>query len=219
MKIYELLEGKDRPMPKTDLRVGDHVTADTSKEQYPGGHKSRSGKVTRVGQTGVHIQPDDGGEREYHPYKIVKKTESMAEGHADQERKIFKKNGKPVGEVGIDRESSPGNGQWYMKCYAYNIDNAGYDSYEEAVAELKHCLKQGVEESATAGATSSASIGTVVNPHLSPGAARGKKSYTGSPGQSGTKAPPQPKPKAQKPTDNALNMKGTSIFGGPAIKR
>ena len=54
--------------------------------------------------------------------------------------------GKPVGEVGIDRESSPGNGQWYMKCYASNIDNAGYDSYEEAVAELKHCLKQGVAE-------------------------------------------------------------------------
>lgn len=64
----------------------------------------------------------------------------------DQQRKIFKKNGQPVGEVGIDRESSPGVGQWYMKCYAYNIDNSGYDSYEEAVEELKHCLKQGVAE-------------------------------------------------------------------------
>jgi len=73
-------------------------------------------------------------------------NESVAEGHADQQRKVFKKNGEPVGEVGIDRESSPGNGQWYMKCYAYDIDNAGYDSYEEAVAELKHCLKHGVAE-------------------------------------------------------------------------
>ena len=27
------------------------------------------------------------------------------------------------------------------------------------------------------------------------------------------------KPKKQKPTDNALDMKGTSIFGGPALKR
>lgn len=71
----KVAEAADRPMPKTDLRVGDHVVADTSKEQYPGGHKSRSGKVTRVGQTGVHIQPDDGGEREYHPYKIVKKSQ------------------------------------------------------------------------------------------------------------------------------------------------
>jgi hypothetical protein len=33
-----------------------------------------------------------------------------------------------------------------MKCYARNIDNAGYDSYEEAVEELKHCMKQGVAE-------------------------------------------------------------------------
>jgi len=74
------------------------------------------------------------------------KQKGVAEGHTDQQRKIFKKNGKPVGEVGIDRESSPGNGQWYMKCYAYDIDNAGYDSYEEAVEELKHCLKQGVAE-------------------------------------------------------------------------
>jgi hypothetical protein len=67
------------------------------------------------------------------------------EDHADQQRKIFKKNGKPVGEVGIDRESSPGNGQWYMTCYGV-VSYGGYNSYEEAVAELKHCLKQGVAE-------------------------------------------------------------------------
>ena len=70
----------------------------------------------------------------------------MAEGHADQQRRVFKKNGEPVGEVGIDRESSPGNGQWYMKHYASGKDLAGYDSYEEALAELKHCMKQGVAE-------------------------------------------------------------------------
>jgi hypothetical protein len=74
-----------------------------------------------------------------------KQQQGVAEGHADQERKIFKKNGKPVGEVGIDRESSPGNGQWYMTCYGV-VSYGGYDSYEEAVAELKHCLKQGVAE-------------------------------------------------------------------------
>ncbi len=74
-------------------------------------------------------------------------------------------------------------------------------------------------ESATAGATSSANIGTVDAPHISPGKARGKKSYTGSPGKSGTKSPAQPKPKKQKPTDNALDMK-TNIFGeGNFIKR
>jgi hypothetical protein len=86
----------------------------------------------------------------------------------------------------------------------------------------KHTVKKKkkkVKEAATAGATSSANIGVVPNPHLSPGKARGKKSYTGTPGHSGWKSPPQPKPKKQKPTDNALNKKGVSLFGGPAIKR
>lgn len=72
-------------------------------------------------------------------------------------------------------------------------------------------------EQASAGATSSGSIATIANPHLSPGKARGKKYYTGTPGRSGTKSPPQPKPKKQKPTDNALDMK-YSIFGAP-LKR
>jgi hypothetical protein len=64
--------------------------------------------------------------------------------------------------------------------------------------------------------TSTASLGgaSIPNPDLSPGKARGKKSYLGSPSTgSGTKAPPQPKPKKQKPTDNALD--GDSIFGTP----
>lgn len=78
--------------------------------------------------------------------------------------------------------------------------------------KLKDILEQ-----ATAGATSAGNIASVVNPHLSPGRARGKKSYTGSPGRSGTKAPPQPKPKKQKPTDNALDQ-DVSIFGAP-LKR
>ena len=73
-------------------------------------------------------------------------------------------------------------------------------------------------ESATVGATNAGNIGTVVNPHLSPGKARGKKSYTGSPGRSGTKAPPQPKP-MDNTGKNALDMK-TNIFGsGSTIKR
>lgn len=74
-------------------------------------------------------------------------------------------------------------------------------------------------ETATAGATSAGSIATVANPHISPGSARGKKSYIGSPGKSGTKAPPQPKPKKQKPTDNALDS-NVSLFGeGNTVRR
>ena len=81
-----------------------------------------------------------------------------------------------------------------------------------------------INETATAGATSAASIASVANPHISPGKARGKKSYTGSMATgSGKKAPPQPKVVQPKNPDgtakNALNMKGTSLFGGSTIKR
>ena len=76
-----------------------------------------------------------------------------------------------------------------------------------------------ISEDATAGATSSANMSYVANPSISPGPARGKVSYIGKPGQSGTKAPPPPKVKKQKPTDNALDMKSNvSIFGAP-LKR
>lgn len=84
-----------------------------------------------------------------------------------------------------------------------------------------HATGAPISETASAGATSSASIGTVDAPHISPGKARGKRSYTGSPSTgSGTKAPPQPKvvqPKNSNGTaKNGLDIKGTSLFGGPA---
>jgi hypothetical protein len=73
-----------------------------------------------------------------------------------------------------------------------------------------------IVESATAGATSSANIGTVVSPHIAIGKDRKNKSYTGSPGISGTKAPRVPKVKQKKNPDgtvkNALDLK-TNIFG------
>jgi hypothetical protein len=78
--------------------------------------------------------------------------------------------------------------------------------------------KSEFKESATAGATSAGNIATVANPHISPGKARGKKSYTGTPGKSGTKSPPQPKP-ANMTGKNALDM-NVSLFGeGNFVKR
>lgn len=80
-----------------------------------------------------------------------------------------------------------------------------------------------LEESATAGATSSANIGTVVSPHLAIGKRRGNKSYTGSPGKSGTRAPKPPKIVQRKNKNgtakNALDMGGNIFGGGSAIKR
>ena len=84
--------------------------------------------------------------------------QGVAEGHADQQRKIFKKNGQPVGEVGIDRESSPGVGQYYMKHYASGKDLSGFDSFEEAVQELRHLTKQGVAEGSLNEAATMASV-------------------------------------------------------------
>ena len=105
---------------------------------------------------------------------------------------------------------------------------ACWDGYKRMGTKKKggktvdNCVKVG--ESATAGATSTANIGTVVNPHISPGPARGKKSYLGSPTTgSGTKSPPQPKvvqPKNKDGTAKAAHdIKGASLFGGPTIKR
>ena len=71
-------------------------------------------------------------------------------------------------------------------------------------------------EQATAGATSAGNIATVVSPHIA-NPDRFKKSYSGSPGKSGTKSPKHKKSKKQKPSDNALDM-DVSIFGAP-LKR
>ena len=80
-----------------------------------------------------------------------------------------------------------------------------------------------VRENATAGATSAGNIATVTSPHIAIGPDRFKKSFTGSPGVSGTKAPKLPKitqPKnANGTAKGAHQSKGTSLFGGPIAKR
>jgi hypothetical protein len=41
------------------------------------------------------------------------------------------------GEVGIDTEASPGNGSYYVKTYDGELDVVGFDTVEEAWAELE----------------------------------------------------------------------------------
>jgi hypothetical protein len=41
------------------------------------------------------------------------------------------------GEVGIDTEASPGNGQFYARTYDGELDAVGFDTVEEAWAELE----------------------------------------------------------------------------------
>jgi len=56
--------------------------------------------------------------------------------------KIVYKNGKAVGEIGVDHEASPGNGPYYMKHYETNTWYSGYDSKKAALADLKHVVDQ-----------------------------------------------------------------------------
>ena len=80
-----------------------------------------------------------------------------------------------------------------------------------------------MREQATAGATSSGNIASLASPHVAAGPDRFKKSYTGSPGKSGTKSPRLPKIVQPKKPDGsakgAHSLSGVSLFGGPAIKR
>ena len=89
--------------------------------------------------------------------------------------------------------------------------------------KLHEIILRRVKEQATAGATSSGNIATVTSPHVAIGKDRGNKSYTGSPGVSGTKAPRLPKIVQPKNPDGsakgAHNLPGTSLFGGPLVKR
>ena len=92
--------------------------------------------------------------------------------------------------------------------------------------KLHEIIIRRVEEQATAGATSSGNIATVVSPHVAIGKDRGNKSYTGTPGHSGTKAPRLPKIVQPKNPDGTAKGAQTgklspdvSLFGGPLIKR
>lgn len=80
-----------------------------------------------------------------------------------------------------------------------------------------------IKEQSTAGSTSTGNIATVVSPHIAIGPDRLKKSYHGSPGQSGTRAPRIPKAYNPKKADGtakgAHELSGTSLFGGPGVIR
>jgi len=80
-----------------------------------------------------------------------------------------------------------------------------------------------IREVATAGATRAGNIATTVSPHVAIGPDRFKKSFTGSPGISGTKAPKVPKvvqPKNPNGTAKGAHaLPGVSLFGGPGVVR
>jgi hypothetical protein len=56
----------------------------------------------------------------------------------DQATKVI----EGIGEVGIDTEASPGNGQFYVKMYDGSYDAVGFDTEEEALAELDYIINK-----------------------------------------------------------------------------
>lgn len=80
-----------------------------------------------------------------------------------------------------------------------------------------------IREQATAGATSSGNIATLTSPHIAIGPDRFKKSYHGSPGRSGTRAPKTPTAYIPKNVNGtakgAHELGGISLFGGPGLVR
>ena len=91
--------------------------------------------------------------------------------------------------------------------------------------KINEVIKRKMQEQATAGATSAGNIATLANPQVAAGPDRFKKSYTGSPGRSGTKAPRLPKIVQPKNPDGSAKgaqtgkLKDVSLFGGPLVKR
>ena len=89
--------------------------------------------------------------------------------------------------------------------------------------KITEVITKRIKEQATAGARSSGNIATVTSPHIAIGKDRFSKSFTGSPGRSGTKAPKLPKIVQPKNPDGtakgAHKLPGTSLFGGPGFVR
>jgi hypothetical protein len=74
--------------------------------------------------------------------QITQDRPAQFESANDQVKQVFKdKAGRPVGEIGIDPESSPGNGEWYVYHYATGYSVVGFDSAAEAKRELLYVHK------------------------------------------------------------------------------
>ena len=177
--------------------------------------------------------------------ELAQRVEKMIENNQDmnawkliQEFLGIKLKGKQFNEEELDELESPeekkARHQRDLDELERELRAAGYNDadFKKAITArrlrmTRDKFKKGKfetakNESATAGSTSAGAIASIANPHLSPGKARGNKSYTGSPGKSGTKAPPQPKVVQKKNSNGTIKGAaevGGNIFGAGAIKR
>ena len=203
--------GHERPSPTSQHHQRSFTDHEAEAKWLDKWHKGFAAHQKKVNVQYVDkegVAPNGG---KYNKLYVIDAADLNAARHQEH---LFDKHEWGAKKVVDKHESKFPDGS--MRVILFIVDNHKYGYW-------KPWADDEVKESATAGATSSANIGTVVNPNISPGKARGKKSYTGTPGHSGTKAPPQPKivqPKTSTGTAvNALDIKGTSLFGGPALKR
>jgi len=178
--------------------------------------KRGSAEAAEIRRLGDKVDPDRELYKKYSPFHDDVKDESQYTPTRDKEDLEAKKKALQDLQADPNTSKDPELKKEIMKRKA---------ALDKDANEMMDIIKlAGMEESATAGSTSAGNIASVEAPHLSPGKARGKKSYTGDPwgGKSGTKAPPQPKvnqPKTARGTaKNALDMKN-SIFGENPVRR
>ena len=140
---------------KEDVAEGSEKTAsqmsfDNSSEDWKTGYKDYPNYKlhSSLEKTARGKKYRQGWEEAFRASKRIEalKKQDVAEGSADKTVRVVKRNGKPIGEIGIDPEASPGNGSYYVKLYDGSVDESGFDTAEEALAELKYLVKQNVAE-------------------------------------------------------------------------
>ena len=158
-----------------------------------------SDEIRRMGDI---VDPDRKIYKKYSPFhEAIANERSLTKGEEKDKEKYVK---------GMKK-----NKKDFKKRYGGDAEAVMYATATKMAKESSDIFKalQQVDETATAGGTSASDVSVVVSPHVAIGDKKTRKKY----GLTGG-LPNPPKAKAQKPTDNALNMKGTSIFGGP-LKR
>ena len=161
-----------------------------------------SAEADKIRRLGDIVDPDRKLYKQHSPfYEAIANERSLTKGEEKDKEKYVK---------GMKK-----NKKDFKKRYGDDAEAVMYATATKMAKESSDIFKalQQVEETATAGATSAGNIATVASPHMAIGDKKTRKKY----GLTGG-LPNPPKAKAQKPTDNALDMKGTSIFGGP-LKR
>jgi hypothetical protein len=122
-----------------DFKPGDRKRA---KQQLIPTQDKKDHIRSRLGKHVAPVLPEQG---------VTESRPDVMRHAGDTTIRVVKKGGRPIGEIGIDAEASEGNGQYYVKLYDGSYDAVGFDTAEEALAELKYAVKQSIAETTSAG--------------------------------------------------------------------